>query len=529
TGTGRGARRAASVFGAEDSIKNRKGAIDAEYKTRNDRLRNTAGTADNAFNVRQENATQESQTIDSELKATQRQRVATTPDLNNVEMRMRAAQDSSKRFDAQLDREFKTNVANDAVLTGVVQETKDAEFGSKALDAEQDATFNLRTESDAGLVASSQMIHEAEQQSSASQATVKAAREQEAQLDSGMINLRQQQENAEAEVTGITTERATELRERTVTDTNLRNLDINRRANEQAAKEATDESLSLYGQAVSTDGSTTQLRAGGTINPEQGQAKAAAFGIDAQRSLRAENVKAAGSAIDQAGLSSQQLVDELRANETSGYTRLTPEQEEAYVRAVVATNNVDRIADANDYVVAQARTSIDPATGAPMRPTENVLALEQAFGSAIAGSSAKPKFIGGAQLDQYKAGTMGASSDELVVITAGANKLTKSSFGGMDIDEMKRMTRVLGDERKVEQLTEAQRQGLAAIVNAALIDPIANSNFGDRETAELTRLSGILTQGLTPPPSNTPPPPTPPSAPTPRDVFGPGGSAGNTP
>src|SRR5690606_34177144 len=102
TGTNRASQRAARALDNEKTLSTRKGANDNAYAARSDARKNTAGTQDHAYNVRAENSALESEAHRAELERARTQRIATNPNLANLDTRLRAAKVETGRNEAVL-------------------------------------------------------------------------------------------------------------------------------------------------------------------------------------------------------------------------------------------------------------------------------------------------------------------------------------------------------------------------------------------------------------------------------------------
>lgn len=152
TGTGRTADRTRRALDAEKTLGTRKAATDAAYTARSDKRRATAGTQDNLYTVRAENSALESEAHRSELERARTQRVATTPNLAELDTRMRAAKLETTRNEAGLKARFDQQAQESGALSAVVQQTKAAEETSKTIQMEQDTAFQQGMNSDPTLL-----------------------------------------------------------------------------------------------------------------------------------------------------------------------------------------------------------------------------------------------------------------------------------------------------------------------------------------------------------------------------------------
>ena len=540
-GGSKSAQRLGHLYDEAETLGLRKSANDGEYKTRLNRRVGTAGSYESGLSSRQADATTTSTALEETEKARQLGRVqrnerstiigggAGTERIGNLQRQQFTASKQVGALEAGIEEANKRS----GVANTYIQQEKVAQDGIKTIDAQQESVFKLRQESDAGLIANSQAQYVAKELSDKADANVNMARQREAQTDSGLIALRQERENALAETAGIDTTRATELKERTATDANLRNIELNRRADEQAGKVAADESLSQYAEAVSTDGSTTQRRAGGNLNPDEGQAKAGAFGIDARASLRAENVKAYTTRLKEQNIpdiDNDPLVPSL-VNYLTDETR-PDEEREAAARAIINGGNIDAIEPALDYITAEMSAAdaaiavatdpatLDPASEAAAR--KRISELEpymRAVGETIGSSPGKPISLGAGEIAALKTASyrrpsgpvnmsaaskpafdaLGASEQQLAT-TVAAKGITDKSVPGIDKRNLASILK-LAREDILPADTAAQ---LWLSFDAALSDPDIYTDIKGRESGYILRAMDQLKlsadrQGATPP------------------------------
>lgn len=378
-----------------------------------------------------------------------------------------------------------------------IQQEKAAKLGSAVSEAQQDTVFDIRKQAGGDMFD----LTAQEQAEKAQQDTLKKQSDQlftEATTDSDAEHL-------------------------DIIDPDIRQTLQDAHRNSEVASSAIASATRVQQQEqaeeILSGGPTAQDAAG--IDPN-GLTRVMAQAAESQRKAREENVSAISAQLTRDRYGNTDLQRVLDTGNMRDGTPASPEQIDAVLRSIVGSTAADPIAATVDYV---SRLPAD----SPDRP-----ALQQTLQTLLASSPARPKFIGGSQLDALKEGTLGLDdngnvipdfgSDTLVVDTAKSDKLTAKSFAGMDIDELTRMVKVLGsqttsdidpnDEKgrnykengqnRVSSIPDDRRVGLVKIIRKTLKDPILSGELGGRETKRLQQLEGILSNGLPDIPDNEP-------------------------
>ena len=493
----RGSLRARHALDHKETAKIRSAANDAAFQERLDERIGTAGSIEQAYSSRASDLSRSSATYQSIEKQRQAERVqrneASTAlqapgsgparRLGDMSRQQYAADEATKTAESKvLEANMKSGVASRSI-----QERKASELGIERVNAQEDATFSVARNTQAPLIAETELLDAAKINSNEQAAIEKARLDQTAQLDPALVASRQRRENAEARSAGIASDIATELKERTVTDAELANLDLNRRANDKAGKTAEDESLKMYAEAVTTDGSTTQIRAAGTINPTEGAAKAAAYGIDAKEALRSENVKAYTTRLKEAGTPDSRAAtlgrpdaagDDSLLGIALDHNNRTDEEREAAGRKIVNDGNIDAIEPymhylASEYDDAQAalETAQRSGSAADIAAAQKRVAvnadLQKAFSETIGSSPGKPFGLGAGEIAALRSGTYGRE-------TAGASVPSPVDTSGLDIPALQTLSTVINKGVSVDKLQTMDKTDvkiLTGLVTSGLVPP----------------------------------------------------------
>jgi len=231
-------------------------------------------------------------------------------------------------------------------------------------------------------------------------------------------------------------------------------------------------------EAIANGGVSPTATAAGSIDP-YGEQRVQAAGSAARAKARAENVTSAGTSLRDQNYSPDELIDVARGI-LRGHTPATVEQQEAAIQSIVQSGVEPNMSALLDFVTTPA-----------IAGTEDGIALQKALGQALISSPNKPKFVSGGNLGQLSTGTLGTGADGLILQTLNANKLGTDSFKGMDVDEMRRMERVIGTEPPLnpnpalytpaEIARVARNTRLGGIIDAATVDGRITEKWGPRE------------------------------------------------
>jgi len=234
----------------------------------------------------------------------------------------------------------------------------------------------------------------------------------------------------------------------------------------------------------------------GGMGGEAAIARAQAGATQVQETERQKNVTAARTIHSALQYTGADLMDTVRGTKRTSRPGMPLTTAPASIE--------DQIAAAADIVdmgiepdMAELLTrAADPAFSA----TPEGILFQQNLSKQIGASSKKPKYVPGTVLGDLTAGrysntgaTFATPADELVYRSVLGRKLSKDSFRGMDIDEMKRFTRVLSTvAASGTPIPAAIRDELRDQIDVAEKDPRINEKWGDREFDEISNIFGAL-------------------------------------
>lgn len=311
TGNGRSAQKAARALDNEKTLSTRKGALDNEYTARSDARRNTAGTQDHLYNARAENAALESETHRAELEQARTRRIATAPNLSNLDTRLRAAKVETARNEAGLKAQFDQHVQGSQALTDAVQATKAAEETSKTIQMEQDTTFQGALQSDPTLLDLRNRQAAAKLETEALQAEGAAATAKIAATDGTLRGFEERKADANLESAAVAASSEAETTIRQNADEDLKNIKLDT----EASKKQKSLADAQFGQVVaeaSTDAGREGLVAAGydaatldSLRETQLESSVAASATDSAQRIQqkeyAEELKGSLPLAEQAG------------------------------------------------------------------------------------------------------------------------------------------------------------------------------------------------------------------------------------
>lgn len=300
---------------------------------------------------------------------------------------MALVQEQIKASQLNIDR----NIKDSGILNAAMQEQKDENLKIKAHDDEQQAVFDqrvLRDRDAAGnpgeLLQAAERIDTAARSSSRDQAGLKLRMDRRANQDGTLeSDLRQSEEDAKFKSEVLEGENRKDFEERKATE--LSAEENKRRADEDATQTARDEQQRGYSQRIDEDQNLRE-RAGGNINPEEGQIKAAARAASAEDKIEKDTV-AAGQKLG--GKTSEQAYQgDMRVDE-AGQLELDSEDPQLITdilerTGVIEAGDIPRQPDgsiasadieawltSNPQTAAGVGLAVDPASGAPRMLTSD--------------------------------------------------------------------------------------------------------------------------------------------------------------